>query len=311
MLVRDGLDELVRGGPEDLLTTVERAGPALQVLMLRRNPRSTFAGGAYVFPGGAVDPEDGSLVADAIAGRTDVEASAILGVDAGGLAYWAAAIRECFEEAGVLVAEREDGSVPDFGDGRVAERFAAYRADVVAGRLSFADLCRREGLRLPAGQVHYFAHWITPDGAPRRYDTRFFVAAAPPDQTPAHDAGETIADRWVRPADALALHREGRIDLIFPTIRTLQAIGRCATAGELLATAAAAAPELAGAPPLLPRLVADGRGVRILLPGDDGYEAAGAGAGPPGDRTTMDRALRDASLAANLADAGAEADPTP
>ena len=267
MLVRDGPDELVRGGPEDPPTTGEHAGPALQVLMLRRNPRSTFAGGAYVFPGGAVDPDDGSLVADAIAGRTDGEASAILGVDAGGLAYWVAAIRECFEEAGVLVAEREDGSVVDFGDGRVAERFASYRADVVAGRLRFADLCRREGLRLPAGQVHYFAHWITPGGQPRRFDTRFFVTAMPPGQHPAHDAVETVDNRWVAPVEALAGHRIREMGLILPTIRTLSAITRFRTSRELLEAADAAAM----APFPADRFVSDGHGRRIRLPGDRGH----------------------------------------
>ena len=103
-----------------------------------------------------------------------------------------------------------------------------------AGTRRFLDLCRDEHLRLGVGDIHYFAHWITPRGAPRRYDTRFFVAAAPPGQIAAHDAGETIAEVWISPHDALARHRAGEIEIIFPTIRNLQAIGRFATSAELL-----------------------------------------------------------------------------
>ena len=111
------------------------------------------------------------------------------------------------------------------------------RAAVNAGTRRFLDLCRDENLRLTVGDIHYFAHWITPRGAPRRYDTRFFVAAAPPGQIAAHDAGETIAEVWISPQDALARHRAGEIEIIFPTIRNLQVIGRFATSAALLAAA--------------------------------------------------------------------------
>ena len=197
--------------------------------MVRRNLRSDFVGGAYVFPGGAVDPLDGGAEAEALcAGRSDAEASALLGFESGGLAYWVAVVRETFEEAGLLLAQREGG--PDLLAGDPAEeaRFVAERAAVNHGTRRFLDLCRDERLQLGVGDIHYFAHWITPRGAPRRYDTRFFVAAAPPGQIAAHDAGETIAEVWISPHDALAQHRAGEIEIIFPTIRNLQAIGRFA-----------------------------------------------------------------------------------
>jgi len=300
MLVRDGDDPTA----------------SLEVLMVRRNPQSAFVGGAYVFPGGAVDPADGGTDAQAFCqGRDDAEASEILGLVSGGLAYWVAALRECFEEAGVLLAysgaevgSRRLLSLADQGD---AARFARHRLDVNAGRRRFLDACSEEGLSLAVDRVHYFAHWITPYGAPRRYDTRFFVAAAPSEQTPAHDAGETIAAMWMRPADALARHRAGEIELIFPTIRNLQAIGRFSHSEALLASAAAAV----GVPAILPRVVADGRGVRILVPGDPGYEAAtpgpperGAGAlsmdivessGGQGSPIDFTEAVRSVSLEAN------------
>jgi hypothetical protein len=150
-------------------------------------------------------------------------------------------------------------------------RVAVERAAVNDGSRRFLDLCRDEGLRLRVGDIHYFAHWITPRGAPRRYDTRFFVAAAPPGQVAAHSAGETIDEVWITPAEALARHRAGEIEIIFPTIRNLQAIGRFARSGELLAAAAAAS---SAVPAIEPRVVADGNGMRIVLPGDPGYEQA-------------------------------------
>ena len=130
-----------------------------------------------------------------------------------------------------------------------------------------SELCRLEGLRLRLGAIHYFAHWITPTPAPRRFDTRFFVAAAPADQEPLHNPGELIDQAWIRPADAIEGHRQGTFDLILPTIRNLEAIARFERAADLL-DAAAAAPSV---PTVVPRLVQDDDGLRILLPGDPGY----------------------------------------
>jgi hypothetical protein len=152
-------------------------------------------------------------------------------------------------------------------DPGVAVRFARHRASLNARRVAFLDICELEGLRLSTGELVYFAHWITPEGASRRYDTRFFVAAAPRGQIPEHDAKETVAHLWMRPADALERHRSGEIDLILPTIRNLQAIAAFTTVAELLDAAAA----FRDVPTVLPRLVADDGGARLLLPGDPGY----------------------------------------
>jgi 8-oxo-dGTP pyrophosphatase MutT (NUDIX family) len=270
-------------------------GSPLQVLMVRRNLRSDFVGGAYVFPGGAVDPSDaGPETATLCEGRTDEEASVVLGVEAGGLAYWVGALRETFEEAGVLLAYEPGGRLLSYAPPGAGDRFARHRAALNDSAVVFADLCRAERLRLAVDQVHYFAHWITPEFAPRRYDTRFFVAGAPTEQTPLHDNNETIADLWVHPEEALRRHRAGEIELIFPTIRNLQAIARFETAEDLLRAAAGAA----SVPAVVARVVADGRGVRVLLPGDPGYDEA------PGDRLgadsrDFDEAVRAVSKAAN------------
>lgn len=272
----------------------EEGKAPLEVLMVRRNLAADFVGGAFVFPGGAVEGSDGTPeAAETCAGRDDGDASVVLGLESGGLAFWVAALRECFEEAGLLLAYEADGSLLSLAEPDVEARFGLLRAELNAGRCSLVDICRSERLALAADRLHYFAHWITPEGAPRRYDTRFFVAAAPPDQTSAHDAGETVADVWVSPAEALRRHRRGDIELIFPTIRMLQAIGRFTTSAELLAAAAA----LDTVPAVLPRVVADGRGLRILLPGDPGYEDVAASPSP-GD-FGFDQAVRSVSRAAN------------
>jgi 8-oxo-dGTP pyrophosphatase MutT (NUDIX family) len=274
-----------------------RDAPGLEVLMVRRNLRSDFVGGAYVFPGGAVDPADGGAEAGALCdGRTDAEASTLLGLDRGGLAYWVAALRETFEEAGLLLARGSDGELVSDADAGVEARLVEHRRALNQGSRPFLEVCRLEHLALACDLVHYFAHWITPAGAPRRYDTRFFVAPAPAGQTPLHDEGETIAAVWLPPAEALRRHREGEIELIFPTIRNLQAIARFDTSGQLLDAAAAASGSV---PAIEPRVRADGgAGVRIVLPGDPDYDRAGSGP-PPGDPVDFNAAVRAVSRQAN------------
>lgn len=250
-------------------------GTALEVFMVRRNLNADFIGGAYVFPGGSVDPADRGPVAERWAwGRTDTEASALLGVDGGGLAYWVAALREAFEEAGLLFAYPPGAEGGDrlvsLSEPGAAGRFAAHRVAVNAGERRFLHVCEEEGLHLAADRVHYFSHWVTPEEAPKRFDTRFFVAAAPAGQALLHDEGETVASEWVRPSEALRRQAAGELEMMLPTMKNLQAIDRFATSTELLAAAAA----VEEVPTVLPRVVADDRGFRILLPGDDGYADA-------------------------------------
>ena len=203
-------------------------------------------------------------------GRSDDQASVLLGVDRGGLAYWVAAIRECFEEAGVLLAYDTAGEVVSFADPDIAARFDGHRREVDSGERRLVEVCELEKLRLAVDRIHYFSHWITPVGVVRRYDTRFFVTAAPAEQVPLHDDRETIANLWVNPADALQRHQAGELELIFPTIKNLEAVARFETSADLLAAAAA----VEHVPTILPRVTSDAHGVRILLPGDPGYDDA-------------------------------------
>lgn len=244
----------------------------LEVFMLRRRLQSDFVGGAYVFPGGAVDPPDRAEHLESIcAGRSDADASTRLGVSSGGLGYWVAAVRECFEEAGFLLAYDSAGRVVSLEEPVVAERFNLHRAAVDTGQRDLADVCAEESLQLAVDRMSYFSRWITPKGAPRRYDTRFFLAEAPTGQTPLHDGRETITHCWVKPHDAVEAHDRGEFPLIFPTYRSLVALSRFDVAADALAAAAA----IDVVPAVEPRVVADeGGGVRILLPGDPGFDTA-------------------------------------
>jgi 8-oxo-dGTP pyrophosphatase MutT (NUDIX family) len=237
---RDGATVmLVRDGPDP--------HRPLEVFMLRRHPRTAF-GSIHVFPGGVVDPSDASPDLDAVAaGLTDVDASRQLAVPRGGRAFWVAAVREAFEEAGVLLARHPDGTTVRFDhDPELEHRFQLHRRTVHGGAMPFADVLREESLVLALDGVRYFSHWITPDGEPKRFDTRFFLARAPEGQTFAHDDAELIASEWVRPSDALARRAAGDFPLIEPTVRSLEDIGRFATCDDLLAAHDRAA--VAGSP---------------------------------------------------------------
>jgi 8-oxo-dGTP pyrophosphatase MutT (NUDIX family) len=251
--------------------------PAIEVCMLRRNLASAFVAGVYVFPGGSVDPDDRGPEAEALCrGRTDAEASAILGVESGGLAFWVAALRECFEEAGVLLAEPAVSgaggadALLDTTEPVVARRFAAYRDAVNDGSTRLLDVCRTEGLRLVADAVHYVSHWITPELAPRRYDTRFFITVAPPGQVASHDDGETIAAIWVRPGEALAREAAGEIELLPPTIANLASIEGFGSTDQVMAWAC----RITEVPTVLPIVVLEDGRALVLRPGDEGYEEA-------------------------------------
>ena len=261
MLIRDARDEEGR--------------PAVEVCMLRRNLASEFVAGAYVFPGGSVDPADRGDAADELCrGRSDAEASELLGVDSGGLAFWVAALRECFEEAGVLLAKPLDAaegtSMLDTSDPDERARFEAYRLEINEGRTGLLDVCRAEGLVLPVDTVHYVSHWITPELAPRRFDTRVFVTAAPSGQVAHHDNGETIATIWVRPADALARFEAGEIELLPPTIENLENLA-IHDSTEAVMTWARDVVDVQTILPVV--LIEDGR-LLVLRPGDEGYPQA-------------------------------------
>lgn len=229
--------------PAATLMLIRDGADGMEVLMLRRHPDAVFAADAWVFPGGAVDASDGDLPGNAVLGATDSDASTAIGVPSGGLAYLVAAVRECFEEAGVLLARHAGGDALDITSDLDTTRFARHRRDLLAGRRSLAQMLDAEALVLDLTGVFYVSHWITPPGPPRRFDTRFFVAPAPPGQAATHDTAETVESVWTTPARALERWAAGEIHLVFPTIKNLEALTRFPSSAGLLAAARAESTE--------------------------------------------------------------------
>ena len=220
--------------------------PGVEVFMLRRTANAVFGAGMYVFPGGRVDGVDGAGdIARFCHGLDDAAASAQLGIDHGGLAYWVAAVRECFEEAGVLLATRRDG--------RPLRLRNEDRHEIHDSSLSLVELCRREDLVLDLSATHYVDHWITPVGEQRRFDTRFFLAEMPADQEPLHDDKETVDSLWVRPSDALRMQADGELTMMPPTMANLRFLAPHASAAAALAAGAA----VENPPCVLPRIRRD------------------------------------------------------
>lgn len=260
--------------PAATVMLVRDGDRGLEVCMLRRNLKSDFVGGAYVFPGGAVDPEDGEpSVSPLCLGRSDAEASTALGLPRNGLAFWVAAIRESFEEAGLLLARRADGTELRFDDPDIQRRFARHRMSVDRGERRLVDICLEEQLVLEVTRMYYFGHWVTPAGAPRRYDTRFFLAGAPQGQRPVHDDREVISAQWVNPAKALDDHAAGTFAMLPPTVASLRSLRRFDSADDALRAAAA----VTEVPAMIPRVISDTGGVRIVMPGDPDYDRGYAG----------------------------------
>ena len=241
------------------------AGPA-EILLIQRHGKSKFAAGDYVFAGGKVEADDiPDDVERFVRGLTPEQASARLGGDLSArqaLGYWVGALREAFEEVGVLLAYDREGEPVRFGAAN-RERFEAHRRACQAANPAFFTMLRAEALTLATDRLTYFAHWITPEEQPLRFDTRFFAAVAPP-QEPAVDGHEIVHLRWMTPAEAFDAFRRKEITLRLPTIKNL----------ELLQSGGPRAADILGAlldrpvPAIRPRVLqVDGRPLAVL-PGD-------------------------------------------
>lgn len=236
-----------------------RDGDGLEVLLVERSTNLQFVPGAHVFPGGAVSAGDEASGLDFDLDAD--EATAILGVDRHGLAFWMAAVRECFEETGVLLATGPDGSALDPTHPVFAEA-DRVRAEVESGVLGLAEHLGRHGVRPALRELAYVAHWITPEFSPRRYDTRFFAALMPTGQRGLADGEEAVGCEWWRPDQALAAWQAGTIDLITPTASSLRLLAGFTTAAEAIGAFQAGARR--------PHRIAEPEGgVRVPVPGDE------------------------------------------
>ena len=202
-----------------LLLRDNAASKEIEVFMMVRHYEIDFNSGALVFPGGSVDQGDNEIIASpelySGAERLDVT----------DLSFRIAAIRETFEESGILLA-RPKGSKSLVDAGRVREIEAAHRTALCEGKTSFLSVLADHGMLLALDLLVPYAHWITPEGMPKRFDTWFFLAAAPPEQAGAHDGKESTDSIWVSPREALAGGESGRFKLPFPTTRNLIRLGK-------------------------------------------------------------------------------------
>lgn len=234
---------LLRDGPD---------GP--EVLLLQRHRRSGFVPGAYVFPGGRVDAADADPRLVAFCDGLGPEPEP---------AYWTAAVREVFEETGVLLATDADGQ-SILGAAASAPRLAEAREALLAERATLLDVLESHGLRLDARDVVYCAHWITPEAEPRRYDTRFFLARLPDGAEASADAREMSDAVWHTPERALELFHAGRLPMVFPTVATLESLCGFASVEEILDSF-----RRRRVRPILPRLVRTAEGVGIVVDEDE------------------------------------------
>ncbi len=238
----------------------------LEVLMLRRAERAgDMRSGVAVFPGGVLDPRDREAHA-CVHGADDATMSARLGLPSGGLDYAIAAVRETFEEVGLLLARGAGGQAVEPG---AVAALAPWRDRLQAGEASMPMLCQAAGLTLDLSGLAYYSHWLTPPGTPKRFDTRFFVTAAPAGQQAEADLGEAVELMWLTPAEALS--RERGLKLLAVTEVTLKEL----SAFPNTAAALAAARARTAVPLVMPRRAVRGGKPTVVLPHELPYAEIG------------------------------------
>jgi glyoxylase-like metal-dependent hydrolase (beta-lactamase superfamily II)/8-oxo-dGTP pyrophosphatase MutT (NUDIX family) len=249
------------------IVVVRDSAAGIEVLLSRRAERGDHNSGAWVFPGGIVDAGDRQSHACG-GGLDDATASARLGLPAHGLDYFVAAVRECFEESGLLFATDASGA-PVRLDGALGAALGPWRGQLHRNERTLGQMCREFGLTLALDRLVYLSHWLTPLARPKRFDTRFFIAEAPAAQTAAFDGTEMVEQLWLRAPDALA--RASELKLMTPTQKTLELVGRHATVAALLAWARAPRDVAL----IMPRVAGGSQGLRPVLPDEPSYAELG------------------------------------
>src|SRR5438552_5505454 len=228
--------------------------------MMVRHYEIDFNSGALVFPGGSVDKGDKEISA------TPELYSGGEGLDEASLSFRIAAIRETFEESGILLA-RPKGSKALVDARRAGEIEAAHRADLCDSKVTFLKVLTDNGMVLALDELVPYAHWITPEGMPKRFDTWFFLAAAPPEQVGTHDGKESTDSIWLSPREALEGGESGRFKLPFPTTRNLIKLGKQASVAAALQDA-----QQRPIVTVMPVMIKDGDKRRLRIPAEAGYD---------------------------------------
>ena len=209
--------------PASTVLLIRDGATGLEVFMVERHHQIDFATGALVFPGGRVDDADGDPMVPHRGGSRDAAMRAIE----------VATIRESFEECGILLARR--AGEENLIEGTALPSLAPYRKSLEQGETTIATFCANEGLELAIDQLVRFAHWITPDMMPKRFDTHFYLAPAPDDHVGVHDGHESVDSVWTTPGDAMQAARTGKRTIIFPTLMNLEKLGAFANVQDALA----------------------------------------------------------------------------
>jgi 8-oxo-dGTP pyrophosphatase MutT (NUDIX family) len=240
-------------------------GDGPEVYLLRRTASMAFAAGFFVFPGGSVDARDEDFADEAWIGPRPSEwARALTSDEPRARSLVCAAVRETFEESGVLLAGASADRVVADTSG---EDWEADRLALLDRSLSLAELLLRRGLVLRADLLRVWSHWITPEVEPKRFDTRFFVAAMPDGQRTRDVGGEADRVAWLRPSDALAAHGRGELSMLPPTLAALTDLAPWSTVSEVMAAA-----DDREVVPVMPKLTLDANDqIRFLLPHDPDY----------------------------------------
>ena len=258
-----GSDSIAKPVPAATVMLLRDGDDGMEVFMIVRHEKSDVHAGALVFPGGRMDPEDYELAADAAVFPAQD------GVDAAMAALRVAAVRETFEECGVLLA-RARGEDALVSAARLREIEAAHRAAMTRGERTFGAMLAAENLVLAPDTMVYFANWITPERRSKRFDTHFFLAAAPSDQVALHDGYEAVDSVWIAPGTALARASAGTYDLKFPTQMNLQKLDR-----QRLSAAAMDAARASRVVTVMTKQELTGDGVRVLrIPEEADYGGA-------------------------------------
>ncbi len=245
-----------------------------EIFLMRRHREQSFMGGAYVFPGGRLDEEDCSpVLASSARALGAAEAKRLLQepdiIEETALGLFFAAVRETFEEAGVLSACDDSGEMIDLSEGEIAGRFASYRLKLHEKSLSLKELAEGEGICYALDHLLPYSHWITPEIESRRFDTRFFLMKHPRGQYAVHDTIELTESLWISPSDALESHRSGKILLMPPTLKTVEELNEFETSDQLFTAVASRSIQV-----ILPQGFYTEDGFGVKLPHDPEYTIA-------------------------------------
>lgn len=253
-----------------LMREVPGVGTKPEVLMLKRHADEAFAAGAYVFPGGMLEEDDWIPPSLVLSHDIPTEAAAILMPDvsppAKALGYWIAALRETFEETGILLARYSDGRLWEPTPAETIQ-IAAQRRALLQGTAPFATVMHDLERMLATDLLVYFAHWITPETLPIRFSTRFFLARVPSVLQAEPDQVEVVEQVWIAPEDAIQQHAAGDMKMLSVTVKILETLSQFSSAAEAIKKLLYTPVET-----VLPKPVVQADGTtRMLYPGDEGY----------------------------------------